>query len=269
MLISFAACILTSVILYIVPHGRVAYWSDWRLWGLTKTQWSELHLNLGILFLVAGFVHICYNWKPITAYLKNRAKQMKVFTADFNIALLLTLVVGIGTYFQVPPMSTIINISESIKDSAALKYGEPPYGHAELSSLKMFSRKVNMDLAESVDLLRQAGIRFENEAQTINEIAQENNLSPKQIYDIIRPAVQKEDTGRGHAFPALPPPGFGRKKLGQVCTDFGLDITRIIQGLSEKGVKAGSDQTIKDIAEKNNMESMAVFEMIKDAVNGS
>lgn len=197
MLIAFALCILTSVILYIIPHGRVAYWSNWQLWGLSKTQWSELHLNLGILFLLAGFLHVYYNWKPITAYLKNKSKQMKVFTVNFNIALVFTLIAGLGTYFQIPPMSTIINISESIKDLAGIKYGEPPYGHAELSSLKMFAKKVDLDLSKSITLLRQASIQFENETQTIHNIAKENNLTPKQVYEIIKPATQKKDNS-GH-----------------------------------------------------------------------
>lgn len=269
MLISFVLCILTSVILYIVPHGRVAYWSDWRLWGLSKTQWSELHLNLGILLLLAGVLHVYYNWKPITAYLKNKAKQMKVFTVNFNIALILTLIVGIGTYFQIPPMSTIINISGSIKDSAGIKYGEPPYGHAELSSLKMFARKVDLDLPKSIELLRQASIQFENEKQTIVDIAKENNLTPKQVYEIIKPATQKKDTGGHSVFPDSPPPGFGRKKLVEVCTDFSLDLPEIIHALSKKGVKAESAQSIKEIAAKNNMEPMAMFEIIRDAINGS
>lgn len=269
MLISFVLCILTSVILYIVPHGRVAYWSDWRLWGLSKTQWSELHLNLGILLLFAGVLHVYYNWKPITAYLKNKAKQMKVFTVNFNIALILTLIVGIGTYFQIPPMSTIINISGSIKDSAGIKYGEPPYGHAELSSLKMFARKVDLDLPKSIELLRQASIQFENEKQTIDDIAKENNLTPKQVYEIIKPATQKKDTGGHSVFPDSPPPGFGRKKLVEVCTDFGLDLPEIIHALSKKGVTAESAQSIKEIAAKNNMEPMAMFEIIRDAINGS
>ncbi len=63
-LLSFVFLTLTSLILFIVPHGRVAYRSDWRLWGLSKTQWSDLHINIGFLFLIAIFVHIYYNWKP-------------------------------------------------------------------------------------------------------------------------------------------------------------------------------------------------------------
>ncbi len=269
LLLSFVLCILTSVILYIAPHGRVAYWSNWHLFGLRKTQWSELHLNLGILLLLAGCLHIYYNWKPITAYLKNKSKKMKVFNVNFNIALILTLVVGIGTYFQIPPMSTIINLSESIKDSAGIKYGEPPYGHAELSSLKMFAKRVGLDLSKSMDLLRQAGIHFENETQTISDIAKKNNLTPKQVYEIIKPATQVKDTNGYSLFPDLPPPGFGRKKLAEVCADFGLDLHEIIYALSKKGVKAASQQSIKEIAAENNMEPMAVFEIIRDAINPS
>ena len=197
MLISFVLCILTSVILYIIPHGRIAFWSHWQLWGLSKTQWGELHLNLGILLLLAGFLHVYYNWKPITAYLKNQSKQMKVFTVNFNIALILTLIAGLGTYFQIPPMSTIINISESIKDTASIKYGEPPYGHAELSSLKKFIKKADLDFSKSITLLRQASIQFENETQTINDIARANNLTPKQVYEIIKPVTQKKNN-EGH-----------------------------------------------------------------------
>lgn len=269
MLISFVLCILTSVILYIVPHGRIAYWSDWRLWRLSKTQWSDLHLNLGILLLLAGFLHLYYNWKPITAYLKDKAKTLKVFTVNFNVALMLTLAFGLGTYFHIPPMSTILNISESIKDTAVVKYGEPPYGHAELSSLKMFAKKVNLDLKKSIELLQQAGIRYENEKMTIVEIAKENNVTPKQVYEIIGPAKKKNDAGAHSVFPDSPPPGFGRKKLAEVCVDFSLHIPDILHALSSKGVKAKPTHSIKEIATKNNMELMAVFEIIRDTINGS
>ena len=269
MLISFVLCILTSVILYIVPHGRIAYWSDWRLWRLSKTQWSDLHLNLGILLLLAGFLHLYYNWKPITAYLKDKAKTLKVFTVNFNVALMLTLAFGLGTYFHIPPMSTILNISESIKDAAVVKYGEPPYGHAELSSLKMFAKKVNLDLKKSIELLQQAGIRYENEKTTIVEIAKENNVTPKQVYEIIGPAKKKNDAGAHSVFPDSPPPGFGRKKLAEVCVDFSLHIPDILHALSSKGVKAEPTHSIKEIATKNNMELMAIFEIIRDTINGS
>ncbi|MFO7971728.1 MAG: DUF4405 domain-containing protein [Desulfobacterales bacterium] len=71
-LISLLLLILNSIVLYIVPQGRVAYWADWRFWGLTKTDWANQHIIIGILFLLAIFLHIYYNWNLIVAYLKNR-----------------------------------------------------------------------------------------------------------------------------------------------------------------------------------------------------
>ena len=80
MFVSFILLVLTSIILYIVPHGRVAYWADWHLWGLTKREWGSLHINLGFLFLFAGLLHMYYNWAPIKAYMKDRSKELKVYS---------------------------------------------------------------------------------------------------------------------------------------------------------------------------------------------
>jgi len=50
-MLAFIGMAVTSLILFIVPQGRVAYWADWRLLGLSKTDWGNIHINLGLLFL--------------------------------------------------------------------------------------------------------------------------------------------------------------------------------------------------------------------------
>ncbi|MGD9014349.1 MAG: DUF4405 domain-containing protein, partial [Desulfobacterales bacterium] len=88
-LLSFMLLFITIIVLYIVPQGRVAYWADWRLWGLTKSQWGNIHINVGLLFLLSIFLHIYYNWKALLNYLKDKAKNLKVLTREFNVALVL------------------------------------------------------------------------------------------------------------------------------------------------------------------------------------
>ena len=213
--LSFFTVLLTSVILYIVPHGRVAYWADWRLWSLSKDQWGHIHLNVGFLFLLSLSLHIYYNWKPVVLYLKNEAKQLKVFTKDFNVAFILTIIFIIGTYVGIPPFSTIIKISDNIKESAARKYGEPPYGHAELSSIKTFAKKMDIDLKTTIALLSKSGYKVDNKTQTLKEIAMNNNVSPQQIYLAMTPAPDESAmfSGKTQTLPDSPAPGAGNNAL--------------------------------------------------------
>ncbi len=264
MLLSFVLLVITSILLYIVPHGRVAYWADWHFWGMTKTQWANLHINLGFLFLLAGFLHLYYNWKPMLAYMKNKSREMKVFTPSFIVALALCFVVGVGTLMEVPPLSTVINFGESIKDKAAEKYGEPPYGHAELSSLKLFAKQTNRDLDKAMELLKKAGIKFEDEKQTILDISKANKIAPNALADIMKSA--KKEIVAGAPFPETAPAGFGHKTLADICTEYSLNMKTIVRELDKNKIKADPAQTIKEIASENGIDPHALFEVLQGVV---
>ncbi len=266
MFVSLFVLILNSIILYIVPQGRVAYWADWHLLGLSKTQWGNQHITVGFLFLISGILHIYYNWKPIVAYMKNKAREVVLFTPSFTMGLILTTSVVIGTYYPVPPMSTILNLGEAIKAGGALKYGEPPYGHAELSSLKMFTKKEGLDLEDSLKLLKSAGILVHDELETLVSIAKNNRLTPQEVYEIIRP-VEKDDTALDKVtLPDHPAPGFGRKSLAKVCEEYQLNLQKIVSGLKSKGIEASGEMSIKEIASAHNREPVELYESIYSLV---
>ena len=267
MFTSFIILVLTSIILYIVPHGRVAYWADWHFWGLSKGEWSNLHINLGFLFLFAGLLHMYYNWAPIKAYMKNKSREMKIITPSFNVAMLLSLVVGVGTYLEIPPMSTVINFSESIKDKASEKYGEPPYGHAELSSLKLFTKKMNLDIDKAVELLNKSNIKVSDSSVTMAVIATDNGLSPQEVFEIIKPASTIKKGEANSSFPDTPMTGFGKMTLGALCSEYNLMYQAVRQNLAKNGVKAEADMTIKEIAAENEKNPMAIFEILHGIAN--
>lgn len=277
MLVSLLLLIVNSVVLYIVPEGRVAYWADWHLVGLTKTQWGDQHITVGVLFLVASVLHIIYNWNPIVAYMKNKAREIKVFTGSFNVALILTILVAVGTYYEIPPMSTIIEISGAIKDNGADRYGEPPYGHAELSSLKFFAKKEELDVERAIALLQDAGLKVEGEKETLKSVASNNSLTPQEVYEIIKPAKIVKKVEVKPAAPATdgasvqvsavelpdhPRPGFGRRTLDDVCAEYGLESQKIIDGLKKLGIESTGDMAIKDISKESGKEPLEIFEAI-------
>ena len=259
--LAFILVLLTSIILYIVPQGRVAYWADWRLWGLTKEQWGSVHIVNGLLFLLSLFLHIYYNWRPIVSYMKNTAKALKIFTKEFNIALGFTLVFTFGTLVEVPPFQWVLDLNGYLKDEAAVKYGEPPYGHAELSALKTFVKKQGLDLKESMASLKSAGMKFDSEKQTLKDIARVNNVSPQQVYIAMKTV---EQTIKTKSLPDSPPAGFGKRNLADVCQEYQLNVKAVVRELAEKDFKVDAGMTIKGIAEAHNVGPMDVFEAIKE-----
>jgi hypothetical protein len=266
--LTFFVILVTSIALYIAPQGRVAYWADWRLLYLSKEQWGAVHINVGLLFLLSLSLHIYYNWRPIVLYLRNKSKMLRIFTKELNIALILTVVCITGAYFEIPPFSTIISISDHFKKTAAAKYGEPPYGHAELSSMKTFAEKTGIDLDAGIRLLKQAGYDVGSEKQTLLEIAKHYGVSPQQIYLIMKPASDKSSgfPGIKTVLPETPVQGMGKLTLADFCSQYDLDIEMILTSLKESGMILEKDMTIKHIAEINQKNPTDVYDLIQSVV---
>ena len=266
-LLSFVVVLLTSVILYIEPHGRVAYWSDWRLWSLSKDQWGAIHINLGTVFIIMLIWHVYYNWTPIVNYLKDKARQLKVFTLEFNVALVLVVVCTIGTYVEMPPFSSFMHLNESIKDAGSLKYGEPPYGHAELSSFLSFAKKADIDPTAAMALLKKAGYTVdESGQQSLLEIAKANSVTPQQVYLMMKPATRALEPGQ--VMPKNPAPGTGNQTLKDLCNTYDLNMASIISSLKKAGITVEENMTVKDIGKAHQMSPADVYDQIR-ALTGS
>ncbi len=264
--LSFIIVVLTSIVLYIVPQGRVAYWADWRLWGLSKTDWGNIHINTGLLFFIALFLHIYYNWKPLMAYLKNRTRQFRLFTRQFNIALTITLFCTVGSYFLWPPFNWVMAFNDHLKTQAAIQYGEPPYGHAELSSLRSFTQKTGLDLNKSMVLLRQAGYAIENADATLAQISRQYGVPPQQIFQAMQPATfapTDQPAPFTGALPPTPPTGTGNLTLADLCAQHHLALEQVMKKLTDAGLKAEPNATLKKIAGDNQLSPLDLYARIR------
>ncbi len=269
-----------SIVLYVVPEGRIANWAVWKFWGLTKHDWSAQHTTVGFLFLFAGCLHIYLNWKPIMNYMRNKAKQFRLFSAASTVGLLLTAVFVIATYYHVPPIITIIDFSEQIKEGAATKYGDPPYGQAQSSSLKGFTSRLGLDEVKSKELLQSAGIEIADDKEMIQDIAARNNKTPQEIYDIIKPATYDngEDaenfSSSEHPTDSVdgvkaPKSGMGKKTIQQLCDEIEQDCNMIIAELEKKGMTIKPEDKLKDVASENDTGPMQIYEIIVEIVSES
>jgi len=260
MLFAFAVMAITGIILFIVPQGRVAYWSGWTLLGLGKSQWGDLHTTMGLLMLLAGITHVAFNWRSIMVYLKNRSRELRVLTPEFNTAAVIAAVVVVFTLLALPPVTWVVDLGSSIKADAAVTYGEPPYGHAELSTLAAFIANMRWDEQQSLAALRDAGYEFEGRGRTLLEVADANGTTPQTVYLAMRPAAAAP------ARPGLPadaPAGLGRKSLAALSEEFGVDLNAVLEILEAEGITASGSSTFKGLADDTGRRPRELYDIVR------
>jgi hypothetical protein len=85
----FLILLVTGVVLYMVPPGRVANWTNWELMGLSKDQWTSVHILSALLFLLVSILHLIFNWKPFKHYFYHKLQGIHRLR-ELSLALLIS-----------------------------------------------------------------------------------------------------------------------------------------------------------------------------------
>ena len=253
--LSFVLIFISSGVLYFIPDRGVTGWTAWTFLGLDKQQWDNMHINLGILFLVFIIWHIYFNWKPIKAYLKVK-KQWKVFTKEFNVTLVVTVLFAAGTITMTLPFSFLVNIGNGIKAVNSLDDGNPPFGYAEYATLEDFCLLTHIDKEQALKRLEKKGILLNSSRETLKQIAAANNTSPKALFWIIR------DTATKFILPTDLPVGMARKSLARLQQEYWMELDRFITHLAHYGIKATSESSFKKLAKTHNLHPAQLYNML-------
>ena len=258
---SFLVMSITGIMLYIVPKGKIAYWANWEMFGLTKTQYGDMHITSMILFLVVTIWHIYYNWKPLMNYLKNSTKQITLFKKELLIALALNFLFVGGTLMGIQPFQGVLDINDDIKAYWQKQYGSPPYGHAEESSLQSFSQRIGVNIQKALELLKDKGIVVENKSQTLLQIAQQNGISPKDIHYAIKPKGGKITTGKATADTGIS--FLGRRTLQELADMDKVNLKKSLLFLQKEGFNATPQSRMREAANALGITPYELFDKLK------
>ena len=266
---AFAILTITGLVLYVVPQGRVAYWTHWSMLGLGKEQWGDVHMMFGGVFIIAGIVHLYFNWKPFKKFLAERVKGQLQLKQEFVIAMLFSVLIVVMSIFHVPPVSWVFNLNQTLKDSWVTSPElEPPFGHAEEVSLAGISRRMGLNLDQGIQALKRKGFVFNGPQESLDKIARANNVTPMDVYAIIRqyekqpeplPAAGMTVEDVEARFAGT---GLGRKTLDEVCKSIRMGITNCVERLTEKGFKVATDEKLKQAAERYEINPIDVLKML-------
>ena len=262
---AFAVLLITGAVLYLVPQGRVANWTNWELLGLTKDGWAGIHTIFALTFIIAGIWHIVLNWKPIWRYLLERKRN----SAWPVTAALLTVVFLAGTVLLLPPFKWVIDFGAGLKDSwIVTKEYDPPFGHAEEASLKTFCSRMNIDVKQAEAALREAGIGFEGPSQTLAEIAAANGISAMDLYAAFKDMQQAVEPENAVAFTEeeverrFTGVGMGKETLATACERIGVDLDYARSKLAARGIELGEDEKLRDASARLGIEMIQILKYI-------
>ena len=112
----FLILFITGVVLFVVPHGRVANWINWELMGLSKDQWTSVHILSALLFLLVSILHLIFNWKPFKHYFYHKFQGVNRLR-ELSLALLISGFFFYSGVSSVKPLAYVLDWGESLKES--------------------------------------------------------------------------------------------------------------------------------------------------------
>jgi hypothetical protein len=260
MTVSFIVLIISSIVLYIMPPGRDAYWTDWTYWSLDKDQWGALHTVGGLAFLIFGIIHLIpYNWKAFWNYLVSRVRKQLNRKVELAGALVLNILIVLVCIFNWFPSSTIMNWGASIKESWVKTGQRAPFPHAELETLADLSKKLNLDLPDVLSRLQKEGITADPE-KTVQYIASRNGLSPSQLLELISPSAAG---ATGKAAGLMQGGGWGRRTVKMLSEEFQVDLEEALGRLKANGIEAKPDSNLRELSQQAGKTPLAIAEIIR------
>jgi len=274
--VSFIGMTFTGIILFVVPPGRIANWTGWTMLALTKHQWIGLHDWFSIIFVVASGFHLYFNWRPFVSYFKSKITKAFALRAEWLAALVVCLIALVGTVYGISPFSDLMAWNESIKQSYDSPLQRGPIPHAELMTLNELAEKVaSVEIETILGNLRQHGIEVESPDTVLGELAEDNGLTPAQLYNIAMGERGAGHGGGGHGGQhgeggggGLAPRGgggggFGRLTLKQYCEQVGLDVDTAPRKLRDNGFQAAPETTMRAIADSAQVHPSQVRAVIE------
>lgn len=231
LLFAGVAMLISGLVLYVSPPGRVAHSTGWQLLGLGKEQWEAVHTLFSYTGTIFGIAHLVLNWKVLLNYLRSRTHRAYRLRAELVIALLLTIIVGVGSALHLPPFGAVMDWSETLKDS-------------------WDTRAVLPITSEE----------HEEEAIPTHETVTEEHA--EEIIPTQEAATEEYGSGGAGT-------GWGQFTVGELCAQEGIPVADGLAHLEEYGMKTDASSRIRTLADSSSYAPSEVADIVRGLEPGA
>lgn len=259
---TFLIIVLSGIVLFVAPPGRISNWTNWTLLGFTKSQWQSVHTIITFSFAILSIFHLFFlNWNVFWSYIRKKSTAGFARYREFLISTLLVILFFAGAWFKFQPFGAVMEYGESLKNGWEVNGPPSPVAHAELLTVEQLSLKylsVNPDTV--LRLIREDGWKVSGSQQTLAQIGEFNQITPSELYNRIlaktKSNIKNVDTG-------LPVQGIGRKTVKELSVELGKDVQVILRQLEAAGIKASSEDKIRAVAENAGISPVELYNLVR------
>lgn len=252
LVMALALEVISGVVLYITPPGRYAHWTNWTLWGLSKEGWGAMHTIFGYLLLIIIAGHLYYNWRVIVAFVWSKVRHTFNLKRELAVATVICLAVFLGTFWNVPPFSTVMNFGEKAKHSWEQKDSSYARGRGRgfaSSSVALAKEDGRKYTPNNVSGCSQSSVPFITENRGNGAQGKgKNAFLPAAAHAETMPSVQRGG-------------GLGRKTLDMVFSDYGIPMDEGLSRLKSQGIEAIATDTARDLADRSGKRPSEIIGM--------
>ena len=204
LLLSFIIMLFSGIILYVAPEGSLSRWIDWSVFNLNKKQWEHQHTIFSYLFILFSVFHIFkINWELLLSYFVPEKINLSNFK-EIVIALVITVLVFLGTLYNVNPLQFIIKAGNNISDNHSINVEMPNIPNAEKLSLRDFSEKMfKISYEEVYNKLTDIEFESVDENIIVSEFCEINKLTPHELYKILKEELRDTSIVGSYYFPDI------------------------------------------------------------------
>lgn len=263
----FLALLVSGVVLYISPPGRIAHWTDWALLGLTKEQWQAIHTLASLVFVVGGFFHLLdLNRRAIWNYLKRSRRPDSPFRMSLLFSLILSVVVLAGTVAAIPPFTWVTGLGEWATESWETPQNSAPAPHAEEWTMLQAVESLGIDRESAWSALEAAGFTVEGPDQTLREMSDENGTTPAVLYQVLVAVQPVGDEGVRPVGSVSR--GLGRRSLSDVAQEVGITLEEALIRLDAQGIEAESADSLRELSKRYDRTPAEVWRIVTGEETG-
>ncbi len=183
LLLSFLIMLVSGIVLYIAPEGSLSRWIGWDILNLSKKQWEYQHTIFSYLFILFSIFHVFkINWSYLISYFVIEKFKM-INLKEIIVAVVITVLIFMGTLFNLSPFRNVIQFGNKISDSYAENVEMSNIPDAEKLSLKDFAEEVfNISYSDLVSNLEKFNFDKVDENSTVIDFCNLNDITPEEFY---------------------------------------------------------------------------------------